>query len=107
MKTTFEPMLEEALGSIFESEIKQAQKQTSEAIADNMPEENTDELKKSIGKALESLKKVTPILKNFADFAERRGFSTGEVVGEIRKYGSDPIAKKLLEKAIITINEEA
>lgn len=87
--------------------IKGAKKQTSEAVADNMPEENTDELKKSIGKVLESLKKVTPILKNFADFTERRGFNTGEVVSEIRKYGSDPIAKKLLEKAIIAINEEA
>jgi len=99
MKPTFEPVLEESLKDVFS--------QTSEAISDNMPEENTNELKKAIGKALMSLKKITPAMKDFADFAERKGFSTGEVVGEIRKYGSDPIAKKLLEKAIIAINEEA
>jgi len=95
-----------AVDKKMDANIKGALKQTSESVSDNMPEENVNELKKMIGKALESLKKTTPVMKNFADFAERRGFSTGEVVAEIRKYGSDPIAKKLLEKAIIAINEE-
>lgn len=98
---------DKAYQSRLKKNVKEAKKQTSEAVADNMPEENTDELKKEIGKALASLKKIVPVMKDFADFTEKKGFSTGEAISEIRKYGSDPIAKKLLEKAIIAINEEA